>query len=123
MYFTSNLRFLRKRKRRTQEDVSAALGIKRPTYNGYENEVAEPSIDTLIACSKFFNISIDSLVRIDLSKLSEFQLGELERGNDAYLSGTKLRVLATAVNKDNADNIELVSEKAKRGLCHRFCRS
>jgi transcriptional regulator with XRE-family HTH domain len=120
MYFTSNLKFLRKRKRRTQEDVSAALGIKRPTYNGYENGVAEPSIDTLIACSKYFNISIDSLVRVDLTKLSEFQLGELERGNDAYLSGTKLRVLATAVNKDNEDNIELVSEKAKAGYATGF---
>jgi len=120
MYFTSNLKFLRKRKRRTQEDVSAALGIKRPTYNGYENGVAEPSIDTLIACSKYFNISIDSLVKVDLSKLSEFQLGELERGNDAYLSGTKLRVLATTVNKENEDNIELVSEKAKAGYATGF---
>jgi len=60
-------------------------------------------------------MSIDTMLKIDMSKLSESQLGELERGYDAYVRGSNLRVLATTVNPDNIENIELVGEKAKAG--------
>ncbi|NLN31049.1 MAG: helix-turn-helix transcriptional regulator, partial [Bacteroidales bacterium] len=33
MYFSSNIKFLRKRKGRTQEDVAAALNLKRSTLS------------------------------------------------------------------------------------------
>jgi phage repressor protein C with HTH and peptisase S24 domain len=39
----------------------------------------------------------------------------LEKGYDVFIKGSQLRVLATTVGADNADNIELVSEKAKAG--------
>jgi phage repressor protein C with HTH and peptisase S24 domain len=50
-----------------------------------------------------------------MSRLSESQLGELERGYDAYIKGSNLRVLITSVNSENRENIELVGEKAKAG--------
>ena len=115
MYFISNLKFLRKRKSRTQDDVAAALNLKRSTLSGYENGVAQPGIEMLISFSGYFNISIDTLLKLDLSKLSESQLGELERGYDAYIKGSNLRVLTTSVTSDNHENIELVPEKAKAG--------
>lgn len=120
MYLASNLKLLRKRKGKTQHDVALALGIKRPTYSGYENGVAEPDTSSLIALSQYFHIAIDTLLKVDLSTLSEYQLGELERGNDVYLSGSKLRVLATTVDKSNEENIELVPEKAKAGYATGF---
>jgi transcriptional regulator with XRE-family HTH domain len=97
MYFTSNIKILRKRKGRTQDEVAFSLKLKRSTLSGYENGVAQPGIE------------------IDMSKLSESQLGELERGYDAYIRGSNLRVLTTTVNKKNTENIELVPEKAKAG--------
>lgn len=115
MYFTSNLKFLRKRKGRTQDDVAAALNLKRSTLGGYENNVAQPGIEILISFSKYFNISIDTLLKVDIARLSESQLGELERGYDAYVKGSNLRVLATTVTSDDQENIELVPEKAKAG--------
>jgi phage repressor protein C with HTH and peptisase S24 domain len=60
-------------------------------------------------------MSIDTLLKMDIPKLSESQLGELERGYDAYIRGSNLRVLATTVNSENRENIELVNEKAKAG--------
>ncbi|NMC39820.1 MAG: S24 family peptidase, partial [Bacteroidales bacterium] len=72
-------------------------------------------IETLISFSGYFNVSIDTLLRVDISKLSESQIGELERGYDAYIRGSNLRVLATTVNSSNRENIELVNEKAKAG--------
>lgn len=115
MYFTSNIKFLRKRRGRTQDDVAVALNLKRSTLSGYENGVAQPGIEVLVAFSRYFNLSIDTMLKIDIPKLSESQLGELERGYDAYVRGSNLRVLTTTVDKDNIENIELVTEKAKAG--------
>jgi transcriptional regulator with XRE-family HTH domain len=115
MYFTSNIKFLRKRRGRTQDDVAVALNLKRSTLSGYENGVAQPGIEILVAFSRYYNMSIDTMLKIDLTHLSESQLGELERGYDAYIKGSNLRVLATTVNSDNLENIELVPEKAKAG--------
>lgn len=120
MHFNSNIKLLRKRKGRTQDDVAFALGMKRSTLSGYENDVAQPNINSLIAFSKYFNVAIDSLLKIDLSKLSESEIGQLERGYDVYISGSKLRVLATTINDDNNENIELISEKAKAGYTSGF---
>ena len=115
MYFTSNIKFLRKRRGRTQDEVAAALNLKRSTLSGYENGVAQPGIDILVSFSGYFNMSIDTLLKIDMTKLSESQLGELERGYDAYIKGSNLRVLTTTINSENRENIELVAEKAKAG--------
>jgi transcriptional regulator with XRE-family HTH domain len=115
MYFTSNIKFLRKRRGRTQDDVASALNLKRSTLSGYENGVAQPGIEILVSFSKYFNLSIDTLLKIDITSLSESQLGELERGYDAYLKGSNLRVLTTTVSTDNVENIEMVPEKAKAG--------
>ena len=115
MYFTSNIKFLRKRRGRTQDDVAVALNLKRSTLSGYENGVAQPGIDILVSFSGYFNMSIDTLLKIDMTSLSESQLGELERGYDAYIKGSNLRVLTTTVDPGNRENIELVAEKAKAG--------
>jgi transcriptional regulator with XRE-family HTH domain len=115
MYFNSNIKFLRKRMGRTQDDVAVALNMKRSTLSGYENAIAQPGIGALIAFSKYLRISIDTLVKIDLSGLPESQLRQLENGYDVYMNGTHLRILATTVGSDNEENIELVSEKAKAG--------
>jgi transcriptional regulator with XRE-family HTH domain len=115
MYFSSNIKLLRKRRGRTQDDVAFALEMKRSTVSGYENKVAEPGVDQLLAFSKYFGISIDTLVKIDLSTVPESQLSQIEKGFDIYITGSKLRVLATTVDSGNKENIELVSEKAKAG--------
>jgi len=115
MFFSANIKFLRKRTGRTQDDVSAALGMKRSTLSGYENSVAQPGLEALISFSRYFNVAIDTLVKVDLVKLPESQLRQLEKGFDVHIRGSHLRILATTVGPDNNDNIELVSEKAKAG--------
>ena len=120
MYFTSNIKFLRKHRGRTQDDVAFSLNMKRSTLSGYENEVSEPNIDALVAFSKYFNIAIDTLVKVDLRAISPSQLSQLERGYDVHLRGSNLRVLATTVTPDNIENIELVTERAKAGYATGF---
>ncbi|MBN2614079.1 MAG: LexA family transcriptional regulator [Bacteroidales bacterium] len=115
MYFQNNIKLLRKRKGRTQDEVAFALEMKRSTLSGYENGVAQPNLNTLMQFSEYYGITIDVLVKLDLSTLSEFQLKQLESGVETFLSGSQLRVLATTVGEDNEENIELVNEKAKAG--------
>lgn len=120
MYFDSNIKFLRNRKKLTQDQLSVALEIKRSTLNNYENGISGPSIQSLILLSDYFHVAIDTLLRVDLSKLRESQLYELEHGQDVFLKGSNIRVLATTIDRQNRDNIELVSEKAKAGYTNGF---
>jgi transcriptional regulator with XRE-family HTH domain len=118
--FSQNIKLLRKRKRFTQDEVAQSLAMKRSTLSGYENEVAHPNIQVLVAFSDYFNVSIDTLIKVDLTKLSESQMNQLERGYDVFIRGSKLRVLTTTLGSDNEENIELVAEKAKAGYTSGF---
>lgn len=120
MFFNTNIKLLRNRRGRTQDDVAFALGMKRSTLSGYENKIAEPGIDQLLAFSKYFSISIDTLIKVDLTKIAESQLSQIEKGYDIFISGGKLRVLATTVDSSNNDNVELINEKAKAGYKNGF---
>ncbi|MCK9450258.1 MAG: helix-turn-helix domain-containing protein [Bacteroidales bacterium] len=115
MNFNSNIKFLRKRRGRTQDEVAFALNMKRSTLSGYENKVAQPGIDILVAFSDYFNIAVDTLIKVDLASLSEYHLNQLERGFDVFIKGSNLRVLTTTIDSQNNENIELVNEKAKAG--------
>lgn len=113
--FSSNIKLLRKRRGRTQDDVAFVLDMKRSTLSGYENEVAQPGIEALLAFSKYFGISVDTLLKVDLLKLSQSELSQLEKGYDVFITGSKIRILATTVDGDNNENIEVVNQKASAG--------
>jgi len=118
--FSNNIKLLRRRKNLTQGDVAQILKMKRSSLSGYENEVAHPNMAALISLSEFYNVSIDTLVKVNLEALPESQLNQLERGYDVYIKGSSLRILATVVGEDNEENIELVPEKAKAGYTSGF---
>lgn len=116
MYFNSNIKLLRMRRERTQDVVANELSVSRSTLNSYENgSIKNPTLDALLSFSRYFKMSIDTLVKVDMSKLSQFQLAELEKGHDVYVTGSRLRVLATTVDSHNKENIEVVPLKAKAG--------
>ncbi len=120
VYFSNNIKLLRGRKNRTQNEVALALNIKRTTVNALENSISQPTVPQLQAFSKYFGIAIDTLINIDLSRLSEMQFTDLKNGFDVFIRGTNLRVIATTVDPDNNDNIEFVNEKAQAGYVTSF---
>jgi transcriptional regulator with XRE-family HTH domain len=115
MFLSTNIKFLRKRRMLTQMDLAETLNTKRSSINNYENGTAVPPVNVLISLSDLFNISIDTLVRMDLSSLRESQVYLIEHGSDVFVKGNEVRVLATTVDSQNKDNIEIVSIKAKAG--------
>jgi transcriptional regulator with XRE-family HTH domain len=120
-YLTSNLKFLREKKGVTQQALSEQLDMSRSKLNSYENGVNNnPPAEDLMRFSDLYKISIDTLLRVDLLKLSETKFKELQAGNDSFITGTNLRVLSTTVDKNNKENIEFVPLKAKAGYLAGF---
>ena len=78
IFFHSNIRLLRERRQLSQEEVAARLGMTRNKLQALESgKTVNPSAVDLIAFSEFFKVSLDSLMKVDLSKLGAFQLHEL----------------------------------------------
>jgi len=115
-YLGSNIKLLRNRLKKSQDDLAAILGVKRSTLNSYENGVAiTPPLDLLMKISNYFKFSLDVIVRLDLSKISEFSLGEMQRGFTKDIEGKNLRVLYSTVDSQDRENIEIVPVKSKAG--------
>ncbi len=88
-YLATNLKVLIEHRKRSQEVVALAVGIKRTTLSGYICGRSTPNLDTLVALSTYFRVSVDRLLRQDLRCLSQFRLGQLLRGHDhlRYVNG------------------------------------
>ncbi|PTN09622.1 XRE family transcriptional regulator [Mangrovibacterium marinum] len=116
IFFASNIKFLRERKKISQEALAAKLGLTRAKLAAIEaGNTKSPQPEDYLNFSDFFKISIDTLLKVDLSKLGELKLRELEGGNDVYIRGGNLRVLAISVDQSNNENVEYVPVKAKAG--------
>jgi transcriptional regulator with XRE-family HTH domain len=121
IFLGSNIKFLRNQKNKSQEDLATILEMSRAKLNSYENCIRSnmPNED-LVAVAEYFKISIDALLKHDLSKIGEFKLKQLQAGNDVFITGSKLRILATTVDSNNVENIEVVPIKAKAGYALGF---
>lgn len=116
IFFNTNLRFLRERRKMSQEHLAQALGMTRAKLAALElgNTKAPPPEDYL-TIANFFKMSIDTLFKIDLTKIGELKLRELEAGHDVYMKGGNLRVLAISVDRSNQEHVEYVPVKAQAG--------
>jgi transcriptional regulator with XRE-family HTH domain len=63
-----NLKYLRKLRGWTQEEFATKLGIKRSLLGAYEEERAEPRIDVLEVVCDIFKLTLDDILRKDLSE-------------------------------------------------------
>jgi len=62
-----NLKYLRKLRGWTQEEFAQKLRIKRSLLGAYEEERAEPRIDVLEVVADMFKLTLDDLLRKDVS--------------------------------------------------------
>jgi transcriptional regulator with XRE-family HTH domain len=115
-YFSGNLKFLRERKAQSQEKLSTMLGVTRSQLSAYEKgQTKNPTLDMMMKVSEYFKISLDILVKVDLTKVTALKIQEYESRSDRDIAGKELRVIVTTVNVNNNPNIEHVPVKAKAG--------
>lgn len=65
-----NLKYLRKLRGWTQDEFAGKLNIKRSLLGAYEEERAEPRLDVLEIVCDMFKLTLDELLRKDLSENS-----------------------------------------------------
>lgn len=108
---SKNIRILRDLKKLSQEQLAEELGINRSRLGAYEEARNEPPIEMLIRISKYFQISIDALVRGDLSKTTPDTLIKI---------GKNRTLFPITVDKDGNDLIEVVPLKASAGYLNGY---
>ncbi|MFI5136878.1 MAG: XRE family transcriptional regulator [Sphingobacteriales bacterium] len=116
VFFSGNIRLLRERNKLTQEALANELNITRKKLFALESgQTKAPQVSDMINFSRYFKMSIDTLLTVDLTKLSAVKLQAMEINDEVYTNGTNLRVLAISVDKKNMENIEYVPVKVKAG--------
>lgn len=103
----NNIKYLRKEKGWTQQDLADELGVKRPQIGSYEEGRADPRIQTLVKLSDLFNVSVDDLLGKDLS-------------SPMVVTKKPTKVLAITVDSQERENIELVPQKASAGYTNGY---
>ena len=109
--YSENIKYLRIKKDVSQQLVANAIAIPRPRYAKYEDGKNFPPPDTLIALSKYFSMSIDLLLSVDVRKIPSGDLLKLE--NNRLL-------LPITVDYEGNNLIEIVTQKAKAGYLTGF---
>ena len=107
-----NIRFLRKKKGWTQEKFSNKIGLKRSLVGAYEEGRSDPRLNNLLKICEIFGISLDNILKNDVSNLSE----------DDYLKSQdqKVKVLSITVDKFGEENIELINQRASAGYLNSY---
>lgn len=102
-----NIAHLRHLKGLSQENMAEELGITRSRLSSWEEHRAAPPIEMLITLSEYFTISVDSLVKIDLTKVKDLR--------DLLKIGGNRILFPVMVDQDSNDLVELVPLKASAG--------
>ena len=90
------LKDIRKQKNMTQKQVAEFLQKSKQTYNYYENEKYEPSIDMLIKLAELYNTSIDYLV------------GRNQKNDIGYLTNTQIECVNMIKQLNETNLIKLM---------------
>jgi len=102
---SNNIKYLRKGKGYTQEELATELGITRSILGSYEEARAEPKLVTLQTIATYFGKTIDELVNNDVS------IAPVSTVNKE----TELRILPIVVTPSNKELINVVPNKAIAG--------
>ncbi|UZJ63320.1 helix-turn-helix domain-containing protein [Sphingobacterium sp. KU25419] len=70
----------------------------------------------LLSISNYFKISLDTLLTVDISKLGELKIRDLQAGNDIYIKGGNLRVLAITVDKTDHEMLIMYPYKERQDI-------
>jgi transcriptional regulator with XRE-family HTH domain len=66
MFWSNNIKYLRKNNNESQEDLANALGVSQRIISYWENEKTEPDIKQIIKIAHRYKISTDYLLNHDL---------------------------------------------------------
>lgn len=118
-FIKTNLKFLRKLKGWTQNELAEALGVTRAVVGSYEEGRARPTYEVLVELSKLFKYKIDDLITRDLRQIEKVPLFNEDQLQNS-IEGKQLRVLAITVDCNEKENIEMVPAQAAAGYLNGY---
>jgi len=104
--FSDNLRFLRESRKESQRETAESLDIKRGRYEPYESGKVEPPYEILKKIARYFGVSIDLMLSVDVRK---YRIDDLLKLDDNRI------ILPIMVDANGEDLIEIVPYKARAG--------
>jgi transcriptional regulator with XRE-family HTH domain len=66
-YLAKNLKYLREKRTMKQYEIEAVIGIKRTTWNNYENQISVPGLADFVKIAKFFDVNEHDLLHVNLA--------------------------------------------------------
>lgn len=108
-YLAANLRFLRKQKNITQNDLADQLDVQRTMISAYEDGRSEPKLSTLQKLGDILEVGVEELLEHDIEKLGRKAIQK--RG---------INILTIATDENDNENITLVGQKASAGYLNGF---
>ncbi|WP_200979591.1 helix-turn-helix domain-containing protein [Echinicola sp. 20G] len=109
MLLGKNLKYLRKGKQMTQENLSDQLGIKRTMISAYEDGRSEPKLSTLKLIGDIFSVSLDELLYHDIEK----------KGRKATQK-KDIKILTISLDNEENENITMIPQKASAGYLNGY---
>lgn len=109
--FGANLKYLRKKKKLTQQQFADVLEVKRPNIGAYEESRAEPNYELLKKIAIFFEVTMDELAHDAIDD----SWRPIPKSN-----ASNMRVLSVTVDGNDRENIELVPVKASAGYLNGY---
>ncbi len=104
---SKNIAHLRHLRGISQEALAGDLDITRSRLSSWEEHRAEPPIDLIVRLSEYFHVSIDSMLKIDLTKVNDLR--------DLLKIGGNRILFPVMVDAEGKDLIELVPVRASAG--------
>lgn len=78
----NNLKDLRNKSKKSQQEVADYLGVSRQAYSHYENGKREPDLETLLKLEEYFECSVDEILRPSNEKKAPIQQDERPINDD-----------------------------------------
>lgn len=78
----NNLKDLRNKSKKSQQEVADYLGVSRQAYSHYENGKREPDLETLLKLGEYFECSVDEILRPSNEKKAPIQQDERPINDD-----------------------------------------
>jgi len=110
-YLAENIRYLRRELKVSQQKVADDLAITRGRYAKYEDGASEPPLEILLKIARYYHVSIDLLVSVDLRRIPLKEILELPDNRI---------ILPITVDNSGDNKIEIIPHKASMGYLHGY---
>lgn len=105
-FLADNIRYLRSELKASQQKVADDLMITRGRYAKYEDAASEPPLEILLRVSRYYHVSIDLLLSVDLRKTPLRKILELPDNRIVF---------PITVDEKGENKIEIIPHKTSMG--------